>query len=61
MFFDCTVALWGAARKAMSGDARGREGLLPDQQELRQWPPRAGSQLLPGQPHGGQYTLAYHK
>lgn len=38
----------------MSGHAGRRQGLLPDQQELRQRPPGAGTPLLRGQNDGGE-------
>lgn len=42
-----------AAGEAVPGDAGGRPGLLPKQQELRQRPARAGPPVLQGQDDGG--------
>lgn len=38
----------------MSGHVGGREGLLPDQQDLCQRPARAGTPQLKGQDDGGE-------
>lgn len=38
----------------MSGHVGGREGLLPDQQDLRHRPARAGTAQLKGQDDGGE-------
>lgn len=45
--------LRAAAGEAVPGDAGGRPGLLPKQQELRQRPAGAGPPVLQGQDDGG--------
>lgn len=47
-----------AARETMPGHAGGRQGLLPDQQELRHRPPGAWTSLLRGPDDGGE-RIAY--
>lgn len=52
---DCgVVCLHHPAGETMSGHVGGREGLLPDQQDLRQRPAWAGTPQLKGQDDGGE-------
>lgn len=57
----CVARLCCPACETMPGHAGGRQGLLPDQQELRQRPPGAGTPLPWGEDDGGENsTVAYH-
>lgn len=59
--FNLRVAyLCHPASETVPGHAGGRQSLLSDQQELREWPPGARTPMLRGQDDGGeQSTLAY--